>query len=388
MQEFGEAELRAVARVLKSKRLFRYGKGEGSACEDFEKRWAKLIGSPHALAVTSGTNALICGMAALGIGPGDEVIMPAYTFIGTAAAVLAVGAIPVVVNIDQTLTIDPKAVERAITRHTKAILPVHIDGFPCAMNKLVAIARRHGLFTVEDAAQASGGSFRGKRLGAWGDVGCFSFNQFKILTAGEGGALVMRDRALYEKAVIYHDIGAAFRVHTAEFSVPIVIGASMRISELTGVILAEQAKRLDAILKKLRRRKTILSEILGKNDRYKLRPVNDERGECATSLLLETSGLSESAVLVEQLGKLGLEAQVPLLWKNYFVRDWEPVLKKRASHHPRLNPFMLAKRKYDYNLRDYTSSVEILGSTVRLPVQIGLTEAETRSLGKRISGVL
>ena len=169
MYRIGKEEIDAVARVINSKQLFRIN-NEGKECETFEKELAEKMGANHALLLASGTGALICALAGLGVGPGDEVIVPGYTFMATASAVLAVGAIPVLAEIDETMTIDPIDVEKKITDKTKCIIPVHICGFPSNLDALKAIAEKHNLVILEDACQADGGSYKGQRLGTIGIV--------------------------------------------------------------------------------------------------------------------------------------------------------------------------------------------------------------------------
>ncbi|HEU0116528.1 MAG TPA: aminotransferase class I/II-fold pyridoxal phosphate-dependent enzyme, partial [Thermomicrobiales bacterium] len=185
----GPEEEEAVLRVLRSKRLYRYygPTAEPSRVAELEEAFAPVVGVKHAAAVSSGCASLICGLAGLGVGPGDEVIVPAYTWIATASAVMAVGAVPILAEVDESLTLDSADAERKITRHTKAIVPVHMRGAPSAMDEVLAVARRHDLKVLEDVAQADGGSYHGRRLGGIGDVGAFSLQFNKIITCGEGG---------------------------------------------------------------------------------------------------------------------------------------------------------------------------------------------------------
>ena len=257
MYVIGKEEAAAAARVIESGRLFRYRGGEGGETDQFEAAWASCIGSVHCIAMANGTAALTCALAGMGVGPGDEVIVPAYTWIATALAPVAVGAIPVLAEVDESLTLDPADVERKITSRTKAIIPVHICGFPCAMAPLLALAERRGVLVLEDACQADGGSYRGKRLGSLGTAGAFSFNQFKIITCGEGGALVTNDEEVYQRALVQHDAGAVFRAYADELHVPFFAGTNFRINEVLSAILRVQLGRLDGILAALRREKRV-----------------------------------------------------------------------------------------------------------------------------------
>ncbi|MFA5206883.1 MAG: aminotransferase class I/II-fold pyridoxal phosphate-dependent enzyme, partial [Lentisphaeria bacterium] len=190
MYDIGQAEIEAVIKVITSKQFMRYRGGEGGYTEQFEKALQDKFQVRHALTVNSGTSALIGALAAMGIGPGDEVIVPAYTWVATAMAPLAVGAVPVMADIDESLTIDPEDIGRKITPYTKAIIPVHMINQPCDMDAIMAIAKKHHLLVCEDACQACGVSYKGKRVGTIGHTGALSFNQFKNITCGEGGAVL------------------------------------------------------------------------------------------------------------------------------------------------------------------------------------------------------
>jgi len=205
VDEIDEKEKRYVLDVLERKALFRWQDPKRSYVLKFEKAFARKMAVKYALAVSEGTSALITALVAAGIGPGDEVILPGYTFIASAAAVLLCGAVPVIAEIDETLTIDPRDVQRKITPHTKAVMPVHMRGIPCRMDKIMRIARKHNLLVIEDAAQACGGSFKGRPLGTIGHVGCFSMQVSKTITTGEGGVVVTNDPHLYARAALAHD---------------------------------------------------------------------------------------------------------------------------------------------------------------------------------------
>ena len=187
MLRVGDAELKELEKSLKSKKLFRVGDIGKELCQvqNFEKEWAVKIGVKHALLVSGGgTSALVASLVGLGIGPGDEVIVPAYTFMATASAVLIAGAIPVIAEIDESLALSPEDFEKKITKDTKAVMPVHMIGRPANLDKIIAIARKHGIKVVEDSCQCDGGSYKGKRTGSLGDAGAYSFNDYKIMSCG------------------------------------------------------------------------------------------------------------------------------------------------------------------------------------------------------------
>lgn len=203
MYKVGSEEVEAVSKVISSMRYFRYqGSEVQSLTDQLEKKFTHHFQTTHTLMVTSGTNAITCALAAAGIGPGDEVIIPSFTFVATAISVLEVGAVPRIINIDSTLCMDPNELRGAVNKRTKAVIPVHMDGLACDMDRIMEIAREKGILVIEDAAQAVGGSYKGKRLGTIGDMGCFSFNVDKIISCGEGGALVTNNQNYYKKSFL------------------------------------------------------------------------------------------------------------------------------------------------------------------------------------------
>src|SRR3954451_9234857 len=249
--EGGREELERLARVTESKNLFRYyGVGDGpDEVVSFEREFAEHLGAKHALCVNAGSSALICGLIGAGVGEGDEVIVPAYTWNATANAVLATGALPVLAEGDESLTLDPADVERRITPRTRALLPVHMRGHAANMRALVELAEQHGLVLVEDACQAAGASFEGRRLGSFGDAGAYSLQFNKIITTGEGGVLVTDRDDLYDLAIDVHDCAGPVRRGEG---LPRFPGWNFRASELTGAVARVQLRRLDGLLERMR----------------------------------------------------------------------------------------------------------------------------------------
>jgi dTDP-4-amino-4,6-dideoxygalactose transaminase len=340
MYRIGEEEIEELRRVIAGKKLFRLGdpaKGHQQEVERFEREWAETIGAQYALCLSGGgTAALICGLAALGIGPGDEVIVPAYTWMATATAALSVGAIPVIAEVDETLALDPDDVERKITPQTRALIPVHMVGRPANLERLLQIARTYTLALVEDASQADGGSYKGRRLGSWGDVGAFSFNDFKILSCGEGGALVTDDRTLYDRAAIYHDSLTSFPTFSRGFTVPTFVGMQFRASEIMGAILRVQLQRLEGILRDLRGIKKRFEEELCGVPNLRIAPNNDPEGDCGVVVAFQFDG-EESARRFAAAP--GVKGGLPIDTDRHVYANWAPVLEKRIGHHPDMNPF-------------------------------------------------
>lgn len=249
---FGEAERKSVSEVLDTGVLMRYGfgpmrKGHWKA-KELEEALAERMQTRHAHLVSSGTAALTVALAVAGVGAGDEVILPTFTFVASFEAVLSLGAVPVLCDIDDTLTLDPDAVKRAITPATRVIMPVHMCGSMADLGALKALAEEHGLILVEDACQAIGGSYEGKPLGSYGHIGCFSFDYVKTITCGEGGALIMDSEEIYERSHAYSDHGHDHIGTDRGAEDHPHLGFNYRISELNAAVGLAQLGRLDAFL--------------------------------------------------------------------------------------------------------------------------------------------
>lgn len=346
MYRIGDIEIKLLEATIASKQLFRVGNpasGHWHQVLNFENELAQIVGTKHALLVSGGgTSALTCALIGLGIGPGDEVIVPAYTFMATASAVLMAGAIPVITDIDESLALSPEAFEKRISKHTKAVIPVHMIGRPSDMDKIMEIAKRHGLKVIEDSCQAGGGSYKGRRLGSIGDAGAFSFNDFKILSCGEGGGMVTSDPSVYEKASIFHDSGASFRPYAKDFTIPVFLGQQFRASELMGAVLRGQLRRLEGILSDARRNSNRIRNELGSVNGLKIAPMNDPSGDCGISVAFTF----ESEVKARKFGQSpGVGAYLPIDTGKHVFINWEPLLKKNVYHHPRMNPFNFEENK-------------------------------------------
>src|SRR4051794_8397668 len=237
--EVGDEELLALERVIRSRNLFRYyGVGDGPQEVDaFEAEFAAAMGAAHALCLNAGSSALICGLIGSGVGRGDEVIVPAYTWNATANAVIAAGATPVLAEVDDSLTLDAEDVERKITPRTRAVIPVYMRGNSADLHSLTSIVQRHGLAFVEDACQAAGASYEGRRLGTFGDAGAFSLQFNKIITTGEGGGVITNRRDVHERAIEVHDCAGPVRFGGPPPSFP---GWNFRASELTAAVARVQ----------------------------------------------------------------------------------------------------------------------------------------------------
>ncbi len=322
--EIGEEEKAQVLEVLDRKYLFRYyGPADcPSKVNEFEKQFAEKMGAKHCLAVTNCTSALIDALVAVGVGPGDEVIVNGYTFFASCAAIVAAKAVPVICEIDDSLTLDPVDLEAKITPHTKAIIAVHMRGVPCDMDAIVGIAKKHNLKLIEDVAQACGGSYKGKMLGTFGDVGCFSFQYHKIITAGEGGACVTNDSAIYDRLMGYHDAAACWRPDRfgeERYRGELFCGVNYRMSELTGAVMLAQLGKLDRLVAEMRANKKRIKGQLSDLPGITFRRLNDADGDTSICLMFMLNDKSKVGPFVDALQAEGVNAAGVF---NKGIPDW------------------------------------------------------------------
>jgi len=308
----GQAELDAVTRVLRARSPFRYyGLDLQSETEQLEREFAAYCGVKHALAVSSGTAALQAALAALGVGFGDEVVLPGYFWVSTVAAVVRSGAIPVLVDSDDTWSVDPARVESKLTERTKAIITVHMGGVIGRVRELTAVARRHDLPVLEDCAQAAGASQQGRKAGTFGDIAIFSFQLNKHMTSGEGGMVVTNSERLFRRAFAVHDLGywrnAAGRLEFGEPDIQLW-GIGARMSELTAAVARVQLGRLDGICTNMRDAKNRIKAALADCGQVTTREVLDPSGDAGSFLYLTFGTRAQSLRFVEAVRAEGIVA--------------------------------------------------------------------------------
>jgi dTDP-4-amino-4,6-dideoxygalactose transaminase len=379
MFEIGKKEIAAVAEVITSGQFMRYRGGEGGFTETFEKELCRKFNTKHALAVNSGTSALICSLAAMGVGPGDEVIVPAYTWVASAMAVCAVGAVPIMADIDETLTIDPEDIERKITPYTKAVIPVHMLNTPCDMDRIMDLAKRHSILVLEDACQAVGITYKGKTLGTIGDMGALSFNMYKNVTCGEGGAILTDNDKFYERALMYHDAGCYTREHAKDMNEPFFPGVNYRVSEIQGAILGEQFKRLPKIIENLRERRKVMAEVFSVCDKFKIITNNDESSAVGLGIVFESP--EEAKTFTEKHKEKHEELSLLIDHGRHVYTNWEPLMEQR-SFHPKMNPFNWTQRKVEYTKDMCAKTLEILSRSARIPTPYEMSLKETRAFAE------
>ena len=331
--EVGEEEIAAVTEVLRRQKIFRFLlSDEESYAARLEAAYREMTGKPYALAVTGGTTALISALVGLGVSTGDEVIVPAYTYIATAAAVLSVGAIPVIAEVDDTLTLDPEDFRRKITPLTRCVIPVHMRGWPAQMDEIMEIARRHGILVLEDVAQANGGSYKGRRLGSIGDAGAFSFQHYKVITSGEGGMVVTGDEEVYHRATCRHD--SAMRFWRPGEGRPAFAGENARMCELRAAVGYVQFGRMEGILARLRALKARIVEQIKEAPGIQLHRVADPAGDCGTTLAFFLPDAGQAKRFSRALAAEGIRTgtifnkEIP---DRHIYCHWDYVLNKWTS---------------------------------------------------------
>ena len=390
MYRIGQEEIDAVARAINTHDFFKIN-GSGKEVLNFENEWKNHLGSDYCLLMTSGFAALASALIGLGVGPGDEVIVPGYTYIATALAVTSVGAIPVIADIDETLTIDVADVEKKITKNTKAIIPVHIQGFPSNMDALCELGKKYGVAIVEDACQSVGGSYKGKKLGAIGDIGAYSFNYYKIMTAGEGGALATNNRQVFERALIFHDASAVafFGDQLNGISEPLFGGTEFRVSDITGAILREQLKKLPAILEDLHTQKFALIAAL--NDKAVVSPSHDAEGDCATTLSLRFETAEECNAFAAKCEAKGLGVTIPINTGKHVYTNWTQIMEKRGALHPAMDPYKMKENQglqMDYTMDMCPNVLDYLARTAYIWVSPDWTDEKRNEIAEIINSAL
>jgi dTDP-4-amino-4,6-dideoxygalactose transaminase len=325
MHYLDEAEIQAVVRVLKSRSLFRYyGIDLQGEVARFEREFAEFIGVEHALAVTSGSAALETALSALGVGPGQEVIVPAYLWVAVVAAVVNLGAIPVLADIDETLTLDPEDVERQITPRTRGMIVVHMSGAAADVPALLPIARKRGLFLLEDCAQCAGGTIAGRKVGNFGDMGIFSFQMNKNMSSGEGGCVVTNDRRLYQRAVAAHDNGYARDGSGRAIYDDLDLcfwGRGCRLDEMRGAILRVQLQKLPNIIAHMRESKYRIRRALEDFPQVRLRRIVDTEGDTGCFLIFTLQSRNEARRIQQALRAEGI-ATLPQGITDVVMTDW------------------------------------------------------------------
>jgi 8-amino-3,8-dideoxy-alpha-D-manno-octulosonate transaminase len=378
---FGEEERKAINELFDANGgvLFAHGfdalrKGVYKVRE-FEAAAAKKFAVAHAQAVSSGTAALRVALAALGVGRGDEVIIPAFTFVATAEAVIQAGANLVVVDVDESLNIAPAALQEAITPRTRAIIAVHMLGAPADMEAIGRIARQHGLRVIEDAAQAVGASYRGRPLGTIGDVGCFSFDAGKVMITGEGGMVVTDDQDTFAKARAYHDHGHEYSTTVGRGEEGAIgEGFNYRMTELQGAIGIVQLGKLDAIVAAQRANKAKLLAVISELG-IRRRRLNDAAGELGDAIVMFFDDRDTTARFLAGLKREALGTKnVPDAMRWHFAKHWSHMFEKYGWYR-------------DSFRTQWQRSADILECAIALPVMVKMDAARIAQIGDKLQKI-
>ena len=375
MARLGIEEEQAVLKVLRSGELCRYGPEESTVAA-FEKGIAEKFGVNHALATNGGTASLIVALYAAGVGLGDEVIVSGYTWIATPSAVVIANAVPIIAEIDESLSIDPDDIEAKITPRTKAIIPVHMLGMPSDMPRIKALAEKHNLVVIEDCAQAMGASVNGKRVGTYGDIGCFSMQQSKILITGEGGVVITDDDDLYDRARMAHDAGNLWGI--SEQSQAAFPGMNFRMDEIRGAIASVQLTRLDDYLQNTKIRNAKLREAIADVESIEMRKCHDEDGDCNLSVAFFLPTLDLAMKFGQAMGRHGVGGGPMYTHGNgdrHVYSNWHYILEKK-TYHPNGLPYShpAYEGKIHYSDRMCPRTLDYLGRAIRIGIQPDMTD--------------
>lgn len=338
----GEEELREVTDVIREKSPFRfYGVGNPQKVATFESEVCEKFDVKYALAVSSGSSALLCAVAALGLGPGDEVIIPSFSWYSDYCALIPFGVLPVFADVGDDLNLDPEDFEKKITAKTKAVIVVHYQGTPAKMDEIMAVARKHHLLVVEDCAQAFGGNYHGKRLGTMGDIATASFQTHKMITAGEGGLVFTNNEEYFIRAIRYHDLGNVRPFFLEKLEHPenaqkkdAFSGLQLRMSELQGACLLGQFRKLDTVLSTCRRHHARLRSHM--MEKFPQIPVRYQDGDCGIAFIMLMKDKEQADLFAKAMNAEGIPCGPTSACNNLLAN--EPI-SNRGMVHPLLPPF-------------------------------------------------
>ena len=386
-ESWSDAERKEVNDVLETGILMRYGfdgprKGIWKA-KELEEAICQTFGCKHAQLVSSGTAALTAAMSALGIGYGDEVILPSFTFVASFEAVLSVGAVPVFVDVDNTLTLNPDAVRNAITSKTKCVMPVHMCGSMADMDALQAICKEHKLILLEDACQSIGATYKGKKVGTIGDAGTFSFDFVKTITCAEGGAVMTNREDIYINSDGYSDHGHDHKGVDRGADLHPFIGYNFRISELHAAVGLAQIKKLDTFLSTQRKNHAALKNILSSIPEISFRRIPDETGDSCTFLswFLPTEEIAR-AVVAEMKAQNILAGNFYWYDNNWhYIRKWDH-LKKSVTLNA-LHPDLKSAVMHHAN-KDFAASDAVMGRCVSTAIGLLWTDEQIKIKGEQM----
>jgi 8-amino-3,8-dideoxy-alpha-D-manno-octulosonate transaminase len=388
----GAEEEALVLAALRSKSLFRYYGADPAhppaLVATLEEEFRQLVGTRFALGVTSGSAALEVAFGALGIGPGDEVIVPAWSWVSCFTSVVRVGARPVLAEIDETLCLHPDEIDRLRTDRTKAVLVVHFQGVAADLDPILRKARRAGIAVVEDCAESPGACYRGRRVGSHGDIGIFSFQQQKSITSGEGGMVVTNESRLFERAVRMHDLGQVRLFHERQVAPvePAFCGGQFRMSELTGAVALAQVRKLDRIRAHCRGLSARIRGAIGDHSGLVFRTIPDPTGDSGFEIYFWLPTAVQRDAFRHELQQAGIPCQQMTGTYAQYRRSY--VLTGR-SHAPAASPFPAGSDwpSQGYRAQDFPRTEDLIHRFIAIPVGVNYTEGDADHIGATIRRV-
>lgn len=397
-----EEEINAALRVLRCRSPFRYyGIDLLGEVQAFEEEFASYLGISHCLAVNSGTGALNTALAALGVGPGQEVIVPAYLWVSVVAAVVNLGAIPVLADIDDSFCLDPTEIEAKMTPRTTGVIVVHMSGAPAPdIEAMRTITRKYGLFLLEDCAQCAGGSLDGRKVGTFGDMAIFSFQMNKNMTSGEGGCVVTNDERLYQRAVACHDTGYARDAGGRAILDNLDLclwGRGYRLDEIRAAILRVQLRKLPAITSHMRISKYRIRKVLERLSEVRLRKIGDPEGDTGCFLLTTFAHPDIARNIHQALRAEGIATLAQGL-NNVLMTQWGlhiyyniPSLVNKTGVDQRNSPWSLVENQAsqaEYQKGTCPHADSLFERTILLAIPSNLTDADEQDIGDAFEKVL
>lgn len=387
---YGAEERQEINDVLETGMFFRYNhdaqRNNIWKAREFEAEVCKLVGAKYAHAVSSGSTAVQCALAAAGIGAGDEVVVPPFTYIATVEAVLIAGAIPVFAEVDETLCLSAEGIRKALTPNTKAICLVHMCGQMADMDSIMEVVQEHNLILVEDAGQAMAASYKGVSTGLWGVAGAYSYDFFKIATAAEGGVMVTNDERIYKLADSYSDHGHDHIGNNRGMEQHPVIGFNFRISELHAAIGKVQTQRVPYVREKNNEYKKYLMAKLGQVPGVSFATIPDPSGDSATFLNLLLPDTETAGKVVAELNAGGVGGFNYWYTNMYhFINQWDHLKEMRTAARLGVEKFGAPQ---DYANLDIPKSQEVIGRLISFGIRVTWTYEEIDTLIEKVSAAV
>jgi len=387
---FGQEEKKEVNDVLNTGCLFRFNHDELRQgmwkAKEMEAEVRKFTGAKYAHAVSSGSTAVSAALAAAGVGHGDEVIVPPFTYIATIEAVLFAGGLPVFAEVDETLCLSAEGIREVITPQTKAILLVHMCGAAADMDAIQKVVNEFDVTLIEDAGQALGAFYKGKSVGLFGKTGAFSFDFFKITTAGEGGVFITDDEQAYKWADSFSDHGHDHQGDNRGMEQHPVLGFNYRISELHAAVGLAQMRRVEMVVKQSLKNKKIIKDILASIDAVSFRQMPDPEGDSGTFLNYFLKDTETAQKVMTQFAADGIGGNNYWFTNMYhFINQWDHIKELKSAAPLAIHHFGAPQ---DYKNLELPKSQEVIGKLISLGIRASWTDDEAREMGEKMKAAI